>query len=274
MNSSVTPGDVTAERAARAPRAAGTARNTVRPLNFTGKHVSAEVVSNVRELQVDGPAIVVNIGMTDVLAGETPRKPIPPLCSAQLTDTRVERADALVLLRTGPGTDSSFADIVTEPGWQRLGDLLGEATDVTGGAPFDPSTPLWRSLQDTAGRVQLAPARLLKETTGPEAAEPFEVRVNLWFAPGGTDCFIHNRHDFIEVHTQVLGTGRMQKFKKQDHRTRYEDLVMSPGWTTPDPFCVTRPDGSFHYPWHQYRADTDCVWLAVEYHRSTPSTDV
>ncbi|MDX3376575.1 hypothetical protein PV390_19455 [Streptomyces sp. ME02-6991-2A] len=31
-------------------------------------------------------------------------------------------------------------------------------------------------------------------------------------------------------------------------------------------------DGSFQYPWHQYRADTDCVWLAVEYHRVTEPT--
>jgi hypothetical protein len=22
----------------------------------------------------------------------------------------------------------------------------------------------------------------------------------------------------------------------------------------------------FIYPWHQYYADTDCIWLAIEYH--------
>jgi hypothetical protein len=261
-------------RPAVAPGAVGEAEapyNAVRPLNFTGKHVAAEVVENVRELHLDGSVIVVNTGMTDVLVGETPRKPIPPLCSAVLTGTRIERADTLVMLRTGPDTGSAAAGITTEPGWSLLGDLLGDDADTTGGLPFDRGTPLWRSRQDTVGRVSFAPARLLRGTSAQVAEEAFEVRVNLWFAPAGTDCFIHDRHDFIEVHTQVIGNGRMQKFKDQDHRTRYEDLLMSPGYTTPDPFCVIRPDGSFHYPWHQYRADTDCVWLAVEYHRSTPA---
>jgi hypothetical protein len=41
---------------------------------------------------------------------------------------------------------------------------------------------------------------------------------------------------------------------------------MGPGYTTPDPFCGTAPDGTFDYPWHQYRAESDCVWLAIEYH--------
>jgi hypothetical protein len=64
----------------------------------------------------------------------------------------------------------------------------------------------------------------------------------------------------------VHGLGRIQKFTAQDHGTLYEDLRMSPGYTTPDPFCDIAPDGSYRYPWHQYYADTDCVWLAVEYH--------
>ncbi|MFP8960711.1 hypothetical protein ACLIYP_09125 [Streptomyces nanhaiensis] len=246
--------------------------NASRRLDLGGERVTAEVVSDVRDLYLDGPAIVVNTGMTDALAGESPRKPIPPLSSSLLSDTHVARADTLVVLRTAAG-DGSAAGITGEPGWSLLGDLLEDGADTTGGRPFDRSTPLWKGPQETVGRVRLDPAHLLRETPEPAREDLFEVRVNLWFAPAGTDCFIHNRHDFIEVHTQVSGHGRMQKFREQDHRTLYEDVPMSPGYTTPDPFCAPRPDGSFHYPWHQYRADTDCVWLAVEYHRVAPSTD-
>jgi hypothetical protein len=92
--------------------------------------------------------------------------------------------------------------------------------------------------------------------------------VNLWFSLEGTDCALHNQHDFIEVHTQVHGTGRMQKFRAHEPRTLYEDILMSPGFTTPDPFCEVTGDGQFAYPWHQYYSDSDCIWLAIEYHRA------
>lgn len=99
-------------------------------------------------------------------------------------------------------------------------------------------TELWRSARDHVAGIDF----------------------NLWFASHGTDCGIHNRHDFIEVHTQILGMGRMQKFAANDPATRIEDIYMAPGFTH-EPFC-----GSDHvYPWHQYYADTDCIWLAIEH---------
>lgn len=246
--------------------------NTVSTLNFTGKHIEALLVRNAKDFPVRGRTLVVNIGATAAPLVRTPRTGIPPLSSTILVDTRVQEAEALVLLRAG---DESAAakDIVGEPGWHLLGDLLGAgpAPDPgTGGRPFPRDTPLWKGPQDDAGVITLDPGRLLGERGAPPRETPFEVKVNLWFAPAGTDCAIHNQHDFIEVHTQVLGTGRMQKFREQDHSTLYEDVVMSPGYTTPDPFCDTGPDGAFRYPWHQYHADTDCVWLAVEYHAPAP----
>jgi hypothetical protein len=58
----------------------------------------------------------------------------------------------------------------------------------------------------------------------------------------------------------------MQKFRENDITTLYQDIVMGPGYTTPDPFCCVTDGSTFHYPWHQYYSDTDCIWLAVEYH--------
>ena len=58
----------------------------------------------------------------------------------------------------------------------------------------------------------------------------------------------------------------MQKFNAQDHATLYHDEMMSPGYTTSVPFCRVTDPHTFVYPWHQYYADTDCIWMAVEYH--------
>lgn len=88
--------------------------------------------------------------------------------------------------------------------------------------------------------------------------------MNLWFAPAGTHCLIHNSHPFLEYHVQVAGQGAMQKFRRPDHASLYEEQLLSPGGRH-DVYPV-RPagDGSYHYPWHQYFARTDCIWLAVE----------
>jgi hypothetical protein len=239
----------------------------VRALNFTGAHIAATTVRGADEYRIDGRAIVVNCGTRDAYVTESPMRPIPPLTSTIVTDTTVGRADLLVVLRVHDEASDAIGGIVGEPGWNLLGAVIGDGPSTTGGLPFDKRIPLWRSPQDIIGQVVFDPAHLLREAVGEGPPQPFEVRVNLWFAPAATDCFIHNRHDFIEVHTQVAGLGRMQKFKEQDHSTLYQDVLMSPGYTTPDPFCSHGPDGSYTYPWHQYYADTDCVWLAIEYHR-------
>lgn len=251
---------------ARTARAAA-----VRELNLGGDHVRAEVVRGVARHRVDGRAIVVNCGAADAHVAEHPRRPIPPLTSTILADTTVEGAELLLVLRTDENAAGRIRQITAEPDWHLLGDLLGDRLGdgpaTTGGRPFDPAIPLWRGPQETIGTVDHDPAHLLREADLPGPTTTFEVRVNLWFAPAGTDCFIHRLHDFVEVHTQVVGLGRMQKFTDQDHGTLYQDVLMSPGYTTPDPFCSLGADGDFVYPWHQYRADTDCVWLAVELHR-------
>jgi hypothetical protein len=99
----------------------------------------------------------------------------------------------------------------------------------------------------------------------------YVVQTNLWFAPSKSNCFIHNQHAFLEIHGQIFGRGRMQKFKTQDYAAIFEDQLMSPGFTTPVPFCRVVDPCTFTYPWHQYYADTDCVWIAIEYHPTSPS---
>ncbi|MFO7628061.1 MAG: hypothetical protein R6W06_00805 [Prochlorococcaceae cyanobacterium] len=90
-----------------------------------------------------------------------------------------------------------------------------------------------------------------------------EVELNLWFAPAGTACGIHNEHPFLEVHTQVNGLGIMQQFAHASRASLTGEIYMAPGYTH-EPFA----DQSLIYPWHQYLAVSDCLWLAIEFHPS------
>ncbi|WP_405941317.1 hypothetical protein [Streptomyces sp. NBC_00207] len=229
-----------------------------RPLNFSTPYLRADLVRDAVDYTVEGRTIVVNPGVTPVTIVEEFRKTIPPLSSTVLADTRIERAEALLLLRPA-ADDADISGIVEQPGWSHLADLLAPGE-------FSHETPLYRSPQDDINTVLFDPAHVLGERETVLDQREFNVRANLWFAPAGTDCFIHNQHDFIEVHTQVQGLGRMQRFRSEDQASLYQDVLMSPGYTTPDPFCATGPQCTYHYPRHQYRADTDCIWLAIEYH--------
>lgn len=225
------------------------------------RFVSGEYFEAPRDLKIPGRAIVVNTHPSPAWTALEPRRPLPGFSSTILVDGVVSSADSVLVLtvdeHAGP-----LSTIVDEPGWVRLGDVVGG--HVGPGRPFDRATPLWRGPQDRLDTVTFDPGLA---TGGPATGQRrFALLANLWFAPAGTDCGIHVLHDFLEVHTQVLGVGRMQKFRDQDHATLAEDVVMGEGYTTPVPFCGLNADGGFSYPWHQYRADTDCVWLALEYH--------
>ncbi|GGP32949.1 hypothetical protein GCM10018980_76960 [Streptomyces capoamus] len=230
-------------------------RNIVRPLELGTPRIPALLVENVDHYRVQGPAVVVNPHPDPVRLDVAPSVTIPALSSTILTGTTIVSAPSVIVVAA---TDAPAADVIRAPGWHLLSELMPS---------FPPATPLWKGPQAAAGSARLDAPHLLGERADRRQEETFDIRVNLWYAPAGTDCAIHDEHDFIEIHTQITGVGRMQKFHARDHSTLYQDIPMAPGYTTPQPFCRTAPDGGYRYPWHQYRADTDCVWLAVEYHR-------
>ncbi len=64
---------------------------------------------------------------------------------------------------------------------------------------------------------------------------------------------------FREVHTQIVGFGKMQQCRENDVSTLYLEEPMAPG-TTHRPMY----DDSGNYPWHQYETITPSIFLAVE----------
>ena len=80
------------------------------------------------------------------------------------------------------------------------------------------------------------------------------------FAPSGP----HQTHDrdFDEVHVQILGYGKMQKFTENDTSTYFGEYIMAPG-IVHDKFY----DANGDYPWHQYQSITPCVYCPIELDR-------
>ena len=64
---------------------------------------------------------------------------------------------------------------------------------------------------------------------------------------------------FREVHTQLVGFGKMQQCRERDVETLYWEEPMAPG-TTHRPMY----DDEGNYPWHQFETITPSIFMAVE----------
>lgn len=230
--------------------------NQVKVLNFSGSYIDAKYVENVDNYRINSRTIVVNPEESDAYVNETNRSIIPSFSSTILNDTIIKEAKSLLLLEVVE--TKNIGKIVFDPGW----DLLGNFPD----SDFPKDVPLWKSPQDEAGILDVDPYFMARQSSKPHHQEKFSVKVNLWYAPSLTDCAIHNQHDFLEIHTQIFGRGSMQKFKVDNFDSLYEDLWMIEGYTQIVPFCEVHKHQKYTYPWHQYYAETDCIWMAIEYH--------
>lgn len=136
--------------------------------------------------------------------------------------------------------------------------------ETNGWERFSEEVSLWRSPQENLGAVSFCPSLLTCCSANKCISRKVELRTNFWFAEQGTPCGIHRDHDFAELHTQIIGLGSMQKFHSEDSKTHYEEVCLASG-NTHRPFMKTKENG-FEYPWHQYYAYTDCLWLALEFY--------
>jgi len=228
--------------------------NQRRSLSFSNDWIESTLVTAVREMPVED-AIVVNLSSTALHygAGEDHGK-ILPWKSTMLRHGTLEKGETAALLRVRQRTNLGGLAL----GWDWYG---------LRNPQFPRRTPLYISSQDDIDDVEFDPlAAFTRETPVSASPQRYRLKLNLWYTPEETDCGIHTGHQFLEVHTQILGTGHMQKFRENNADTLYEDVLMCPGFTH-DPFFVVGNDRSFSYPWHRYYAQTDCVWMAIELHR-------
>ena len=228
--------------------------NQRRSLSFSNDWIEGVVVSAVHEMPVE-EAIVVNLSTTALpyRAGGD-HGTIPPWKSTVLRRCTLEQGETAALLRVRQRTNLGGVAL----GWESYGHRNPQ---------FPRGIPLYISSQDEIKDVQLDPTTAFACPTSIAASlRPYRLKLNLWYTPEETDCGIHTGHEFLEVHTQIFGTGHMQKFRENNLDTLYENVAMCPGFTH-DPFFVVGNDRGFSYPWHRYYAETDCIWMAIELHQ-------
>ena len=232
--------------------------NTEKPIKFSEKYLKAKWLTNVENYYIENRTIVVNLGNEKAYISALPEKYLNPRTSTILKEVSIKNGDSLMLIEIVEETN--IGGIILDPEWNQLGEISDFPKDV----------PLWKSPQYEVGTVKFDPYFVTGLSDRPEDSniKEYTVKVNLWFSPAKTNAAIHNHHmvpEFLEVHTQIYGTGRMQKFHADNFDTLYQDVIMSPG-DTHIPFASVGEDGQFIYPWHQYYSDTDCIWMANEFH--------
>ena len=229
------------------------ANNQRRNLSFSNDWIDSVLVTTAAKMPVE-EAIVVNLSSTPLQysVGQS-HGTILPWKSTRLRNCVLLQVEAAALLHVKQRTDLGGVALT----WEWYGQRNPQ---------FPRRTPLYISPQDDLGEVQLDPFAAFSQKTSVQASpRHYRLKLNLWYTPEETNCGIHTGHQFLEVHTQILGTGHMQKFREDNAETLYEDVPMLPGYTH-DPFFTLANEGSFSYPWHRYYADTDCIWMATEMH--------
>lgn len=225
--------------------------NRSRALAFDGKFVRAEVVENVRDARVHG--VVTNLSDEKMIIGGDIPGVIPPWKSTIVRGGAIARAERISVVDVPSPTN--LGGVVFD-GWEWLGDRMKE---------FPRQTPLYISRKDVAGSVEVNPWHFANAPEPRDETAVFDIHLNLWWAPPKTDAGIHNTHDFLEIHTQIFGNGRIQIFDDQTGTNLYRELSTAPG-DTHDPILHVEGLRDFRYPWHRGWTDDGCIWMAIELH--------
>ncbi len=228
-----------------------TQSNRRRTLAFDGRFVRAELIEDARDATVRG--VVTNLSNEPMILGGDVPGVIPPWKSTILHDGVIARAERVSVVDVP--TAENLGGVVFD-GWDWFGDRMAE---------FPRTTPLYISPKDVAGTVEINPWRFANHPEPRAESALYDIHLNLWWAPPRTDAAIHNAHDFLEIHTQIFGQGRIQLFRDEAGRDLYRELSAAPG-DTHDPIVHVEGLRSFRYPWHRGWTDDSCVWMAIELH--------
>lgn len=232
------------------------ATNRERQLAFANQVVSAKLVENVRDYPTTGT--VVNLSNEPmIIAGDVPGV-VPAWKSTMLRqDGVIGSAERVAVLEVKDPTNIGGLVLLD---WDWFGNRFDK---------FPRTTPLYISPYDVVGEVELNPFVFSNSVAPQDVTDRYDIRLNLWWAPGHTDAYIHNEHSFLEIHTQIYGNGRIQVYRAFDDKTIYREITTAPG-DTHDPIVRVTGKREWSYPWHRGWTDTDAIWMAIELH---PKTD-
>lgn len=202
---------------------------SIKTLQFCEPFYTIKAVSDENQYAIGRKSIVVNLGERNIMIKDMP---LFRLKSTIVTNVMVR--------------DLQRALVIED--YEIVGDLPGL---------FARMKKQWRMMYDLTGQERHKGVRFWRSSK----QKIFNAEVNLCCIDALVDTGLHREHSipFREVHTQLLGYGKMQKFEDNDPLTLYQEVILAPGLTH-DPFYNDQDA----YPWHQYQSISDAVFMAIE----------
>jgi len=207
---------------------------TVQALDIAQPFFGVTFITDETTYKLSGRAIVLNLGEKPLgVEGQD----LPPLQSSILTDTRLVNIGKAVVVRGFDDFENEYSFLARiRREWPSAYEVRRE--ERLRGIEHYMSPKQW------IGQIGL--------TFYHSASVPLKVG-------------LHKDHPFCpvpgfrEVHTQIVGLGKMQQCRERDISTLYLEEIMAPGMTHRPMF-----DEQGAYPWHQFETITPGVFMAVE----------
>jgi hypothetical protein len=205
---------------------------SIKTLDFVEPFFSVKYLLNEKEYPVGEKSIVLNLAPKNILINSIP---LGFFKSTVVTNISIHGIDRCLIIEDYErNTDQpTFLEEVKKK-WT----LVYEATKID----RHKGVRLWRSPKIKLGNTE----------------------VNMCYADSiPLNVGLHRTHwggpPFKEVHTLILGFGRMQQYLEQDLNTLYREELMAPG-------CTHAPmyDENYIYPWHQFETITPAIFMATE----------
>ena len=206
----------------------------VKSLELAAPFFTVDFVTEEPSLMIAERAIFLNLGVAPV---GFEAQQLAPLQSAILANVEIRDVETAVVV-TGFDTHRSDEELfkAVRKVWPSAFEIRGE--ERLRGVEHYMSPKVW------LGRIGL--------TMYHSGSVPLKVG-------------LHRDHPFCpvpgfrEVHTQIVGVGKMQQCRERDIDTLYLEETMAPG-TTHRPMY----DAEGNYPWHQFETITPSIFMAVE----------
>lgn len=191
-------------------------------------------VSDEPRLEVEDRTIVVNLGEHDIGVEQQKLAPLQSAIFANVTLTDVTRA-ILIERFEGHGADAALCAAVRDQ-WPTAFEVRRE--------------------ERLRGVEHYMSPKAYVGNLGLSLYHSASVPLNVGLHRDHPFCPVPG---FREVHTQIVGFGKMQQCKRRDPATLYLEEAMAPGMTH-------RPmyDAEGNYPWHQYETTTPSIFMAIE----------
>ena len=207
---------------------------TVEALEFAEPFFTVRLVKDEASFQIFERSILLNLAENPIRVQD---QKIDYLNSAILTNTSVQAAEYCVIIeRFDEQSDQNSLFEEVRKTWPSAWDIRKEAR--LKGVSHYMSPKVW------VGQLGLS------------MYHSASVPLNVGLLKFHDFCPVPG---FREVHTQIVGFGKMQQCIEQDLQTLYLEEPMAPGSTH-------RPmyDAQGNYPWHQYETITPSIFMAVE----------